>query len=173
MAELAAAGGTVWLAGRPKDSEDALREAGVARFVAAGDDRGYGEGGIDRISGGGGNDLLYGGDGTDVLIGGAGVDSLTGGNDADTFQFAATDLGIGATSDLILDFVSGEDKINLKSMGLTFVGTAGFTAGDSHAEVRWDSTGTKLELDLNGDNVVDAHIELQVGSTLVAGDLIL
>ena len=35
---LAAAGATVWLAGRPKDAEDALRQAGVAHFVASGDD---------------------------------------------------------------------------------------------------------------------------------------
>jgi methylmalonyl-CoA mutase len=35
---LKAGGATVWLAGRPKDGRDALESAGVARFVAAGDD---------------------------------------------------------------------------------------------------------------------------------------
>ncbi|GBD49119.1 methylmalonyl-CoA mutase family protein [Methylopila sp. Yamaguchi] len=37
-AALAAAGATVWLAGRPKEGAEALSAAGVGRFVAAGDD---------------------------------------------------------------------------------------------------------------------------------------
>lgn len=35
---LAGAGATVWLAGRPKEGREALEQAGVTRFVAAGDD---------------------------------------------------------------------------------------------------------------------------------------
>lgn len=38
VAALVAHGATVWLAGRPADGRDALEKAGVARFVAAGDD---------------------------------------------------------------------------------------------------------------------------------------
>ncbi|MFC7051603.1 methylmalonyl-CoA mutase family protein [Hansschlegelia quercus] len=38
IAALKKAGGTVWIAGRPKDGADALEAAGASRFVAAGDD---------------------------------------------------------------------------------------------------------------------------------------
>jgi Ca2+-binding RTX toxin-like protein len=56
-----------------------------------------------------GNDWLDGGAGDDWLDGGAGDDSLTGGAGKDVFSFQKDEH----STDRIMDFVSGEDKINL------------------------------------------------------------
>ena len=66
------------------------------------------------LKGGGGNDTLIGGAGADTLVGGAGVDSLTGGAGADIFAFATGDSSASSGQhDLITDFLSGTDKIDL------------------------------------------------------------
>jgi Ca2+-binding RTX toxin-like protein len=101
-----------------------------------GEDRLYGLGGNDTIFGGSGNDILYGGRdadylqgnaGRDVLYGEHGNDTLLGGMDNDTlyggagnnyltgnfgddvFEVRAKDKGV----DIIMDFESGRDKIDL------------------------------------------------------------
>ena len=88
----------------------------------AGDDDVYGEegddildGGIgaDRLFGGEGNDSLDGGTGDDFLLGGAGDDTLTGGAGADVFAFTAQ-----GGEDIIVDFVHGEDRIDLSGLGV-------------------------------------------------------
>jgi len=74
-----------------------------------GNDTFSGLAGADTLSGGLGNDKLLGGDGDDSLIGGAGNDTLTGGAGADTFV-----LDGAAGSDIITDFVSGTDKLQIR-----------------------------------------------------------
>ncbi|MGJ3626635.1 calcium-binding protein [Sphingomonas sp. MMS24-JH45] len=83
-----------------------------------GNDTLYGLGGNDRLIGGEGNDWLDGGDGNDVLIGGRGLDTLTGGKGADVFRFESkADSGISSHNrDVITDFVSGTDKIDLAAI---------------------------------------------------------
>ncbi|MBO1350699.1 MAG: hypothetical protein EBE86_026490 [Hormoscilla sp. GUM202] len=70
-----------------------------------------GGGGSDTIHGGLGlgKDSLVGGEGNDYLVAGNGADTLVGGDGEDTFVLS--DLG----SDVIQDFVLGEDKIQLPS----------------------------------------------------------
>ena len=86
------------------------------------------------LNGGAGNDTLVGGLGNDTLIGGTGVDFLGGGDGNDIFRFAAlSDLGLGATQDVIEDFLNGEDKLDFSALGgYRLVGaidnTADFTA---------------------------------------------
>ncbi len=86
-----------------------------------GNDRFFGGRGADTIFGGAGNDNLRGGKGKDYLNGGSGDDFLTGGKGKnilvggkgnDRFQ-------IGKGQDTIVDFVPGEDSLELIS-GLTF-----------------------------------------------------
>jgi Ca2+-binding RTX toxin-like protein len=60
------------------------------------------------LYGGGGSDQLWGGAGIDVIGGGAGKDRLVGGGGADVFTFS-----YGDNRDRIIDFVQGEDKIDL------------------------------------------------------------
>lgn len=69
----------------------------------------------DFVFGGAGNDTLLGSNGNDVMDGGLGNDELTGGAGADLFIFADEP---GAGNDLISDFVSGVDQIQIS--GTTF-----------------------------------------------------
>ena len=72
-----------------------------------------GSGLADVLSGGTSKDTLIGGNGDDVLNGGNGNDALTGGAGSDIFQFSTT-LG-KYNRDVIADFQSGRDKIELLS----------------------------------------------------------
>jgi Ca2+-binding RTX toxin-like protein len=81
--------------------------------------------GADHIQGGAGSDSINGGLGDDYLSGGGEIDTLTGGEGADTFMFNLgfqSILGSSAT-DVITDFFSTTDKINLgmSSSGIKFV----------------------------------------------------
>lgn len=93
-----------------------------------GGDRLFGFAGHDRLEGGAGNDRLQGGDGWDELFGGAGndilwgdgwADRLDGGSGNDTlYGGAGPDLfvfGQGCGADVIADFGTGADKIDLQA----------------------------------------------------------
>jgi len=67
---------------------------------------------------------LNGGDGDDRLIGGLGNDTLTGGAGSDTFVFN-TKLNARKNLDIITDFESGTDKIELAKSIMTRLGSLG------------------------------------------------
>ncbi len=71
--------------------------------------------GDDDLSGGAGDDILRGRRGNDTLDGSAGNDILVGGRGADTFVFAG-DNG----DNIIKNFVTGKDQIDLTALNLTF-----------------------------------------------------
>ena len=73
----------------------------------------YGIGGDDIINGGDNGDYIYGGAGNDTLNGQAGQDQLTGQAGNDTFVFSALSDTATAQPDSIVDFTSGQDKIDL------------------------------------------------------------
>lgn len=130
--------------------------------------------GTDIIYGGIGSDRLYGGTGKDVLIGGTGQDFLYGGSGADTFVYTqAADAGQGTMADVIGDFKSGVDHLNLSAFmaGGQFIADAGFTAGEG-ATVRYVAATGLLEGDTNGDGVADFSITLANHAHLVATDII-
>jgi Ca2+-binding RTX toxin-like protein len=102
-----------------------------------GDDAVRGGTGGDEITGGGGDDLLFGdggedglsgGDGNDTLVGGRGFDVLTGDAGADTFRVDA-----GPDGDLVMDFVSGEDRLVFTGAVLGSGFQPGRQAGDDLA----------------------------------------
>lgn len=82
-----------------------------------------GGGGQDTLLGGGAADTLLGGGGADRLEGGYGADRLAGGAGADRFVFrpldpfqTSPDTGVGpGERDVILDFVAGEDHVDLSA----------------------------------------------------------
>ncbi len=80
----------------------------------------HGDQGADELYGGLGADQLFGGDSNDLLIGGAGADLLYGGAGADTFKFNALDDSIAEWIDVIGDFDSAEDRIDLSELGVSF-----------------------------------------------------
>jgi Ca2+-binding RTX toxin-like protein len=101
--------------------------------------------GIENFIGGSGNDNitgdlgvndLMGGDGNDTLRGGLGTDRLTGGNGADVFDFNSLNAILGvvydstngaANRDIIADFVSGVDKLDLAGIDANVTSIIDFT----------------------------------------------
>ena len=149
-----------------------------------GNDRLRGGSGDDTLEGGDGDDRLTGGSGNDMLEGGAGRDRLRGDDGDDTFAFSnlAETGTTGATRDTILDFVQGEDLIDLSALdGVTggaddafaFIGDATFSG--AAGELRWSEVGanTLLQGDVNGDAVVDFTVLLAGSHVLQGSDFLL
>lgn len=88
-----------------------------------GNDTLAGAGGNDTLIGGGGHDRLNGGPGADMLNGGQGNDTLIGGGGADRFVFN-TRPGAG-NRDVIVDFRSGQDEIQLENSIFRGLGAEG------------------------------------------------
>jgi len=137
----------------PTDGDDVISTGDNADEVIngrAGDDSISAGGGNDTLVGGDGNDFLNGAadndtlvgdDGNDTLVGGNGNDVLTGGAGNDTFRFDAND-----GSDTITDFVSGEDLINIRAVGVTDFNTEVTISDDGvDTTVTFGSTTVVLE----------------------------
>lgn len=119
-----------------------------------------GAGGNDSLDGGLANDTLLGGLGNDRLIGGQGVDTITGNDGADTFVLTPA----AANRDIILDFVSGTDHLEIKAslfggglvagiglaIGQLVINTTGL-AGDADDRFILNSTTGELFYDVNGN----------------------
>ena len=127
----------------------------------AGDDTLNGKAGPDKLIGAEGNDTLNGGNGNDYLQGGLGNDILSGGAGRDVFVF---DKAIYATNnlDLITDFVSGSDKIQLSQIifpaltgdhlnrGQFWAGANQTAAHDASDRVIYNTTNGALYYDDDG-----------------------
>lgn len=113
--------------------------------------------GNDTINGGVGNDTINGGDGNDTITGGAGVDTLTGGAGADIFVFSTANLDTtaGAVTDIIVDFVSGTDKISN-----TVVGAAGSATNYVEASAAVADLATLLAA---ADTALNGTVKFYVG----------
>lgn len=103
-------GGGVDLLGG-EDGDDQL-------FGGANSDNLYGGGGADAVFGEDGDDFLFGGAGSDILGGNGGSDRMGGGDGADTFLYFSTldSSTIGGGADVIADFLSDTDKIDLSAI---------------------------------------------------------
>ncbi|MBC7736830.1 MAG: calcium-binding protein [Candidatus Saccharibacteria bacterium] len=141
-----------------------------------------GNDGRDVFRAGGGQDMLFGGNGRDVLHGGTGADQLTGGDGADNFVFATrAEAGIGATHDVIRDFRSGVDHINLVGIdadvrvnatgdqAFHFIGNAQF--GAVAGELRY--ANGMVRGDVDGDGMADFTIEVGMVPNLSVHDFFL
>jgi Ca2+-binding RTX toxin-like protein len=150
------------------------------------DGRGVHDGNL-ILFGGGGHDTLFGGDGNDTLLGGGGADGLTGGAGADTFRYDAASDSSGGLHDLIGDFQTGVDKIDLSRIdanthaagdqAFSWIGSNAFsgTGAASAGELRvFDDNGRqRIEGDTNGDGLADLVIVLQIGTAPIAqGDFL-
>jgi Ca2+-binding RTX toxin-like protein len=134
--------------------------------------------GNDTLNGAAGNDQLDGGAGNDVLIGGLGTDTLTGGSGADTFVFnLLSELGLGANRDVITDFTTGVDKIDLTKLDanilvkginpFTFIGSDDFTGAGQLRFVDHVLSGN-----INGNLNGDFEIQLVGVTSFTANDLV-
>ena len=165
------------------DNVENLRLAGGGAINGSGnllDNQIAGNDAANLLKGGAGEDDLWGGDGDDILVGGPGADTLLGGQDADAFVFVRlSDSGVGAAADVIDDFASGTDIVNLSAIDadpgtpgdqpFVFIGTDPFsgTAGEIRA------VAGLAAADTNGDAIADLEIVFANGATLVADDLLL
>lgn len=150
-----------------------------------GNDTITGELGNDRLTGGTGADRLFGGVGADRLIGGAGRDVMAGGatdGATDVFVFASsTDSRTGATTrDVIQNFVSGRDDIDLSGIdaNTTRSGNQAFTFNGTTAKanaVWFVDIGSDLVLrgDITGDGRADFEIQIANLNLIRAGDFLL
>ena len=99
--------GLIQAAGVVQGSDLMAGTLGVTMYGDAVADTLIGSSNADYILGGGGADLIRGGDGADVLYGNAG---------ADVFQYTAISHSRSTGYDVIADFASGTDQINLSAL---------------------------------------------------------
>ncbi len=144
--------------------------------------------GIERLRGGNFNDRLTGnavanrlegGAGSDTLAGAAGADVLIGGSGADVFRFVTTAEG----ADLLSDFTSGSDKIQVvaANFGLTagaavtlLSGASTPAASGATAQFLYNSSSGALYFDRDGAGATYAASQiatLGTSKTLVGGDI--
>ena len=135
-----------------------------------------------RLSGGGGGDRIRGAGGFDVVLGDSGADVFVFDALADSRMSALRSDGKKVAPDLLADFVSGEDKIDVSAIdaiaataandAFTFIGASPFsgTAGELRFEVR--GSVAHLFLDVDGDRFGDLEIVCASPSILVS-DIIL
>ncbi|MDR6160449.1 M12 family metallo-peptidase [Pseudomonas fluorescens] len=136
-------------------------------------------GSASKGTGNGLNNSIYGNDADNILDGGAGTDSLTGGAGADTFVFSSrTDMGLGASRDVITDFSSLQgDKIDLTKFdanllqggmdGFTFIGANDFTGAGQLRFVDHVLSGN-----VSGNAGADFEIQLVGVNSFSANDLV-
>ncbi|MDP2085398.1 MAG: calcium-binding protein, partial [Gemmobacter sp.] len=149
----------------------------------SGNDRLTGNAGANMLLGGAGADTLSGGAGADTLNGGAGRDVMFGGvdSDRDVFVFrAVADSARGVSRDVIHDFVSGVDVMDLSGIDANTArsGDQAFVFGGTTplANGVWTvASGADLivSADVNGDRIADFEVLLVGVSSVVAGDFIL
>jgi Ca2+-binding RTX toxin-like protein len=147
------------------------------------------------IDGGGGNDTITGTSAYDYIYGGAGADRLSGylgsdilrgdaGNDIFDFNTVADSDALNG-EDIILDFVQGQDKIDVTTidanLGLagdqnfSFQGVSDFTgvAGQLRYQNDLGDGYTHIFADVDGDAISDFHVWLEGTYTMAASDFIL
>jgi VCBS repeat-containing protein len=164
------------------DSDGALDQSN-------GSDALYGDEGNDKLFGGNGSDTLNGGLNDDVLVGGNGPDRFVYGSVADSEYhsggpgtFNSTNMTWNGQWDVITDFQSGVDKIDLSSAGSGLhwyapksadTGTAGFDADETLAArangVWTDTNGKFIYADTTGDGKADMKIQV---SNIGRGDFV-
>jgi serralysin len=124
-----------------------------------------------------------GGSGNDILVANQTTNRLTGGAGTDTFRFHSTgDSGLGGLADLLTDFVSGSDRIDLSSIdanvnaggdqAFSFIGSNAFTGVAGQLRYEVEGNNVRILADVDGNGVADMSI-LATTPTIVASDFIL
>jgi serralysin len=134
-------------------NDDALGEAGSDQI--------FGGAGDDEIDGGAGGDILVGEGGADRLIGAGGADWLVGGEGADTFRYLAASDSTVAAYDVIADFETGRDRVDLTAVRTGDLDRLIVEAFDGY---------TLAYVDQGGDGTLDLAILIE--GPAVAGDFL-
>ena len=118
------------------------------------------------------NNTIIGNSGNNTITGGDGVDTLTGGAGSDTFVFSNISHSNNASPDVIADFVSGTDKINVTGMSGSAIQYSGTTSGANRLWYAQSGGNTNVMIDTTGDGVADTTIRLTGTLNLAATDFI-
>ncbi len=132
----------------------------------------------DVIIGSKGDNKLDGGAGNDTITGGKGADTLTGGAGNDVFVFTTPKDSDTHKTDVITDFTTGEDKIDLsaiKSVAGNHFTLSDTAPTDGHAAgvVWFDATTHTLFASINDDAKAEIAITLTGVDAITAADLVL
>ncbi|MFD1794666.1 hypothetical protein FQV27_06720 [Paracoccus aurantiacus] len=129
--------------------------------------------GDDLLLGNAGHDTLLGGPGSDTLIGDAGRDVLCGGVGADIFVFAPPADGMTDAADIITDFESGVDLIDLSQFSavIDWIGSDPFSATGRN-EVRLVQLSDRVQLSVDGDGDGDVDLLVDIAGTVTPFDLV-
>ena len=120
---------------------------------------------VENAIGGSGNDRIIGNKADNVLVGGAGADHLLGGGGWNTFKYNAASDSERNRPDLLLDFATGMDKIDLSAVGqgegitLNYVDKFTGKAGDTMITFNPTTARYLLAVDLTGDGKTDFLIK--------------
>lgn len=93
------------------------------------------------------SDTLVGDDGNNTIVGYDGADSLTGGTGVDTFYFNALSDSTSTETDVITDFVQGEDFIAMFELDINY---SDLNITNDGANTKVELNGTDFEIELNG-----------------------
>lgn len=116
---------------------------------------------LENAIGGTHNDTLIGNNANNRLTGGGGADTLRGGGGADVFVYDKASDSTAASADLITDFVSGRDKIDLTGLSkatltqLRLVRAYTGRAGDTIVRFNPYSQRYFVAIDLTGNGQTD------------------
>lgn len=130
--------------------------------------------GNDYLQGDDGNDRLFGGAGDDEIFGGTGKDVMRGNSGADVFVFTSALDSAVTEADRIRDFAVGEDLIDVSGItGFSFIGTSGFSGTGAELRYQVTSSGLRVEMDVDGDGLIDMRLNMNGVSALLESDFIL
>ena len=103
---------------------------------------------VENVIDGDHGSVLIGNASANVLTGAGGADTLTGGAGADTFRYVATSDSTAAAQDIITDFQTGVDRIDLTGINPTSVSVGRLAGGVS--VVFAESPGGAFQAYVNG-----------------------
>ena len=119
-------------------------------------------------------DKIFGMNGDDIIRPRGGHDEMTGGDGMDKFMFLAKSDSSNTNPDDILDFVHGDDLIDMSKFAGTFEfrGTNAFNGGH---DIRYVDMGgfLRVEVDTDGDMDIDMKIDVHGVASLVKEDFVL
>ena len=146
--------------------------------------------GNDSLTGNNVGNLLRGGDGADTIAPGKGTDRVEGGAGGDVFVFGGPGDSMDYTPrsdgkklspDIIADFVSGTDRIDLSGIdansgteandAFAWIGASAFSS--VAGQLRAETIGSQVHIlgDMNGDGRADLHI-IADATVILASDFV-
>ena len=139
----------------------------------------YGGNGADKLYGAAGDDFIQGEWGDDLIYGGASADTIEGNQNRDIFAYTSASDSLIESSDTIVDFTSGTDKLQLDfSIATNEIGSVAnlkeannYFSGSS-SQIAFSASESTLYVDSADRGIADMAIALPNVTALNSGDFI-